>query len=78
MTVPNWFRHILAHLEIPFEECPFPPALSAGALERGTPGPPTATEHGRGVAAEQLRGHIVANFLFTIASAKRNGPADRG
>jgi CheY-like chemotaxis protein/prolyl-tRNA editing enzyme YbaK/EbsC (Cys-tRNA(Pro) deacylase) len=42
MTVPNWFRRILAHLEIPFEECPFPPALTAGPLEKETSGPPAA------------------------------------
>src|SRR5262245_6553387 len=52
MTVPNWFRRILTHLEIPFEECPLPPTLSASAPDRQTSGPPTArtwllSVHGR-------------------------------
>jgi len=42
MTVPNWFRRILAHLEIPFEECPLPPTLSASASDHQRSGPPTA------------------------------------
>jgi CheY-like chemotaxis protein/prolyl-tRNA editing enzyme YbaK/EbsC (Cys-tRNA(Pro) deacylase) len=42
MTVPNWFRHILAHLEIPFEECPLPPALAGGMPDRQAAGPPAA------------------------------------
>ncbi|MBI1917061.1 MAG: response regulator [Planctomycetes bacterium] len=42
MTVPNWFRRILTHLEIPFEECPLPPTLSAAEPDRRTSGPPAA------------------------------------
>ncbi len=43
MTVPNWLQRILAHLEIPFEECPLPPALSSTAPAAGaSSGPPAA------------------------------------
>jgi len=42
MSIPNWFRRILAHLDIPFEECPLPPALTRVVPEQETSAPPAA------------------------------------